>query len=137
MVTRLDGIDAVFGLVFGLGLCGTGLAYICYYFVVANLGALAASSVTYIPPVVALVIGVFLVGDVINPLGYVALMFILSGVAVLQLGSRRTKKTLAARAIDACGQIGSEVLHQASGPRIKISGAENDGGVRPADEPVI
>jgi drug/metabolite transporter (DMT)-like permease len=57
------------GLVFGLGLCGTGLAYICYYFVVANLGALAASSVTYIPSVVALVIGVFLVGDVINPLG--------------------------------------------------------------------
>jgi hypothetical protein len=106
------------------------LAHICYYFVVANLGALAASSVTYISPVVALVIGVFLVDDVINPPGYVAMMFILSGVAVLQLGSRRTKKTLAARAIDACGQIRSEVLHQASEPRIKISGAENDGGAR-------
>ena len=109
MVTSLDGIEAVFGntrawigLVFGLGLFGTGLAYISYYFVVANLGALAASSVTYIPPVVALLIGVFLVGDEINPLGYVAMMLILSGVAVLQLGSRRTEDRLAPRASDAC-----------------------------------
>ena len=126
MVTRLDGIDAVFGntrawigLVFGLGLCGTGLAYICYYFIVANLGALAASSATYIPPVVALVIGVFLGGDVINPLGYVAMMLILSGVAVVQLGSRRTKNILAARAIGACSQVGCEVLHQAPGASVQ------------------
>jgi drug/metabolite transporter (DMT)-like permease len=53
MVTSLDGIDAVFrdtrawiGLVLGLGLCGTGLAYLAYYYVVANLGAVAASGVT-------------------------------------------------------------------------------------------
>ena len=94
-VTNLDGIEAVFsdtrawiGLVFGLGLCGTGLAYIAYYYTVANLGALVASSVTYIPPVVALVIGVVLVGDEINALAYVAMLLILSGVAVLQIGSR-------------------------------------------------
>jgi drug/metabolite transporter (DMT)-like permease len=98
MVTRLDGIDAVFsntrawtGLVFGLGLCGTGLAYIAYYYVVANLGAVAAAGVTYIPPVVALVIGRFLVGDEIPALGYIAMVLILSGVAVLQFGSRRTE----------------------------------------------
>ena len=91
-VTSLDGIDAIFtngraciGLVFGLGLCGTGLAYVLYYFAVANLGALAASSVTYIPPIVALVIGIFLVGEEISVLGYVAMLRILSGVAVLQL----------------------------------------------------
>jgi drug/metabolite transporter (DMT)-like permease len=94
MVTRLDGIDAVFGntrawigLVFGLGLCGTGLAYIFYYFIVANLGALAASSVTYIPPVVALLIGIFVVGEEVNFLEYLAMLLVLSGVAVLQLGS--------------------------------------------------
>ena len=40
-------------------------------------------------PVVALLIGVFLVGDSIHPLGYAAMILILSGVAVLQLGSRR------------------------------------------------
>jgi drug/metabolite transporter (DMT)-like permease len=97
VVTSLDGIGAVFGdtrawmgLIFGLGLCGTGLAYVLYYYIVENLGAVAASGVTYIPPVVALAIGVFLVGDAIHPLGYVAIILILSGVAVLQFGSRRT-----------------------------------------------
>jgi len=38
---------------------------------------------------VALVIGVFLAGDVIHPLGYLAMVLILSGVALLQYGSRR------------------------------------------------
>jgi drug/metabolite transporter (DMT)-like permease len=78
-------------LVFGLGLCGTGLAYLAYYYIVANLGAVAASGFTYIPPVVALVIGRFLVGDEINPLAYVAMVLILSGVAVLQFGGRRSE----------------------------------------------
>ena len=96
LVTSLDGIGSVFnntrawtGLIFGLGLLGTGLAYVIYYFIVENLGAVAAAGVTYIPPVVALLIGVFLVGDSIHPLGYAAMILILSGVAVLQLGSRR------------------------------------------------
>ena len=48
-----------------------------------------AAGVTYIPPVVALLIGVFLVGDSIHPIGYVAMILISSGVAVLQLGSRQ------------------------------------------------
>jgi drug/metabolite transporter (DMT)-like permease len=96
VVTDLDGINAVFrdtrawiGLVLGLGLCGTGLAYLAYYYVVANLGAVAASGVTYIPPVVALLIGAVLVGDEIHPLTYVAMILILSGVAALQFGTLR------------------------------------------------
>ena len=96
LVTSLRGIEAVFndtrawiGLILGLGLCGTGLAYVIYYYIVDNLGAVAAAGVTYIPPVVALLIGVFLVGDTIQPLGYVAMILILSGVAVLQLGNRQ------------------------------------------------
>jgi drug/metabolite transporter (DMT)-like permease len=95
LTTSLDGIGAVFndtrawaGLVFGLGLCGTGLAYVIYYYIVENLGAVAASGVTYIPPVVALVIGVLLAGDAIHPLGYLATVLILSGVALLQYRSR-------------------------------------------------
>ena len=98
LATSLDGIGAVSkdtrawtGLVFGLGLCGTGLAYVIYYYIVENLGAIAAAGVTYIPPVVALVIGVFLAGDVIHPLGYLAMVLILSGVALLQHGSRRAR----------------------------------------------
>ena len=96
LVTSLDGIGAVFkdtrtwiGLIFGLGLFGTGLAYVIYYFIVEELGAVAAAGVTYIPPVVALLIGVFLVGDKIHPFGYIAMVLILSGVALLQYGSQQ------------------------------------------------
>ena len=99
MVTSLDGIDNVFrdtrawlGLVLGLGLCGTGLAYLAYYYVVAKLGAVAASGVTYIPPLVALVIGAVLVGDEIHALSYVAMALILLGVGVLQFGGRRIER---------------------------------------------
>ncbi|OMI05980.1 EamA family transporter [Bradyrhizobium brasilense] len=94
-VTDLDGINRIFsdtrawvGVVLGLGLCGTSLAYMAYYFVVRQLGALAASSVGYIPPVVALLIGVFLAGDPIDALGYAAVSLILSGVVILQLRRR-------------------------------------------------
>jgi drug/metabolite transporter (DMT)-like permease len=97
LTTPLNGIDAVFrdtrawiGLVLGLGLCGTGFAYLAYYYIVANLGAVVASGVTYVPPVVALAIGAVLVGDDIHPLSYAAVVLILSGVAVLQFGNRRT-----------------------------------------------
>ena len=57
--------------------------------IVEQLGAVAAAGVTYIPPVVALVIGVFVAGDVIHPLGYLAMVLILSAVALLQYGSHR------------------------------------------------
>ena len=96
LVTSLHGIGVVFndmrasiGLVVGLGLCGTGLAYVIYHYIVEELGAVAAAGVTYIPPVVALVIGVFLAGDKIHPVGYLAMVLILSGVGLLEYGSRR------------------------------------------------
>jgi drug/metabolite transporter (DMT)-like permease len=93
LVTDLQGIGALFkdsrasiGLMFGLGLSGTGLAYVIYYFIVENLGAVRAVSVTYISPIVALLIGVSLVGDTIHFTGYLAMALILAGVALLQSG---------------------------------------------------
>ena len=87
------GITAIFadrhatlGLVLGLGLFGTGLAYILYYVLVARLGAIAASGVTYVPPVVALLIGFFSVGEPVGVLDVGAMVAILGGVALLQLG---------------------------------------------------
>lgn len=48
---------AVVGLVLGLGLVGTGVAYILYYYLVQKLGAVSAAAVTCIPLLVALLIG--------------------------------------------------------------------------------
>ncbi|NWE47538.1 DMT family transporter [Pseudomonas gingeri] len=94
LVTPLQGITAVFadsrawiGLTMGLGVLGTGVAYIAYYHLIEQQGAVAASAVTYIPPVVALVIGV-LNGEDISPSAGVAIMVILLGVACVQLSDR-------------------------------------------------
>jgi drug/metabolite transporter (DMT)-like permease len=76
------------GLVLGLGLLGTGGAYILYYFIVGRLGALAASSVTYIPPVVALVMGATLAHEAIRVMDRVAMVCILGGVYLLQRRSQ-------------------------------------------------
>ena len=91
--TDLSGITRVFsdqraslGLVFGLGLFGTGIAYLIYYFIVDQLGAVAASGVTYIPPIVALLIGALWVGEPVRTIDVFAMLLILIGVAVLQSG---------------------------------------------------
>jgi len=97
IVTDLDGITAIrddgkalIGLTLGLGLLGTGIAYILYYFIVDRLGAVTASSATYIPPVVALAIGWLLVGEPLDLLDAAAVALILIGVMVLRSKPART-----------------------------------------------
>jgi drug/metabolite transporter (DMT)-like permease len=91
LITDYDGIGniwsethAAIGLIIGLGLLGTGLAYIIYYFIVENLGAVAASSVSYIPPAIALLIGSLLVGEPIEALDFGATFLIFTGVFLLK-----------------------------------------------------
>ncbi|CDY78528.1 Permease of the drug/metabolite transporter (DMT) superfamily [Caballeronia glathei] len=81
------------GLVLGLGLMGTGVAYMLYYFIVRRLGAMAASSVTYIPPVIALLIGVVFAGEPVRPTDLAAMACILGGVYLLQGGKLRPPVT--------------------------------------------
>ncbi len=86
-ITRIaDDWRAFVGVSLGLGLLGTGLAYILYYLIVQRLGAIAASAVTYMPPVVALVIGYFLVDEPLNGVDLLAMAVILGGVYLLQTG---------------------------------------------------
>jgi drug/metabolite transporter (DMT)-like permease len=79
---------AMIGVSLGLGLSGTGVAYILYYFIVERLGAVVAASATYIPPVIALLIGIFIAGEPVHALDVVAIAAILGGVFVLQSGRR-------------------------------------------------
>jgi len=90
VVTDFEGItgivtdqQALWGLVLGLGVFGTGLAYITYYYIVEKLGAVRASSVTYLPPIVALLIGSVFAGEPITGMDYVAAGLILGGVFLL------------------------------------------------------
>jgi drug/metabolite transporter (DMT)-like permease len=76
---------ALVALIVGLGLFGTGFAYILYYLIVERLGAVTASSATYIPPVVALLIGWLLVDEPIDVLDLVAMLLIVAGVVLLRV----------------------------------------------------
>ena len=70
-------------LVFGLGFLGTGLAYVLYYYVISKLGAVRASALTYVPPVVALFLGALFLGEVIVVWDYVATVLIFAGVILV------------------------------------------------------
>jgi len=76
--------NAALGLIVGLGALGTGVAYIIYYFLVSRLGPITASSATYLPPIVALVIGAVIVGEPISMSDYIASALILAGVFLLK-----------------------------------------------------
>ena len=76
--------SAAIALVLGLGLFGTGIAYVIYYYIVEKLGAISASAVSYLPPVVALMIGALIVGEPIQPADYLATGFIFLGMFLLK-----------------------------------------------------
>jgi drug/metabolite transporter (DMT)-like permease len=58
--------SVLFAMALGLGLLGTGIAFVIYYVLIARLGALRAASVYYIPPVVALVVGALFAGETLG-----------------------------------------------------------------------
>lgn len=91
MCTNLHGITAIdqdwralAGLVIGLGLLGTGLAFVLYYFILQHLGALRTAGVTYIPPVVALAMGKVFANEALQASHVLAVVLILGGVVLLQ-----------------------------------------------------
>ncbi|WP_299355940.1 DMT family transporter [uncultured Shimia sp.] len=70
-------------LVIGLGFLGTGLAYVLYYYVIGQLGAVRASALTYVPPVVALFLGALFLGEAIVAFDYLATALIFVGVILV------------------------------------------------------
>ena len=72
--------EALLALVFGLGLAGTGIAFVIYYQLIQSLGALKAASVYYIPPVVALVVGWAVAGETITLVQSIGAMLVMAGI---------------------------------------------------------
>ncbi|QDU33346.1 putative inner membrane transporter YedA [Poriferisphaera corsica] len=100
---------AYLGLIIGLGLLGTGFAYMIYYYIVDKLGAITASASTYIPPVVALLIGSLFTSESISLIDYIATAIIFLGVLLLRDG----KPSKAGKEIEKQQKIESEktVVH--------------------------
>jgi drug/metabolite transporter (DMT)-like permease len=79
---------AAVGVALGLGVLGTGTAFLIYYFLLQELGAVTASGSTYITPIVALAIG-WAAGEEVGMLEVTAVILILASIALLQIGRQR------------------------------------------------
>ena len=82
--------QALWGTVLGLGILGTGAAFLIYYFIIETLGSVRAAGATYIAPIVAVIIGA-IIGEAITYVEIVALLLILSGVLLIQTGRKKVK----------------------------------------------
>ena len=71
-----------------LGVVGTGFAYVLNYQVITSEGATVASTVTYLLPVVAIVLGVVVLSETITVSALVGIALVLAGVALTR---RRAK----------------------------------------------
>lgn len=96
----LDGITniqqnslALVIVIVGLGIVGTGFAFVFYYTAVNGLGAVTASSATYIPPVVALIIGVGFLHEQFQILVIFGIVLTIAGAVIIQLPQRKSRKT--------------------------------------------
>lgn len=91
MANILHDWHATAGVAIGLGVLGTGMAFLIYYYLLRELGAVAASGATYITPNVALLIGWFS-GEKIGMLEIAAIILVLASIAMLQIGRQRAAK---------------------------------------------
>jgi drug/metabolite transporter (DMT)-like permease len=81
-----DGFDPTWrriGAIVLLGVVGTGLAYLLNYRIVAEVGATRASVVTYIIPIVAVVVGVLVLDETFERRVFVGGILIVAGVALV------------------------------------------------------
>lgn len=68
--------------ILALGAFGTGIAYLLFYRLIAEVGATAASTVTYLAPLVAVAVGVAVLGETVAWNDFVGAGVVLLGVAV-------------------------------------------------------
>ncbi len=78
---RVDGIVAVLWL----GLLGSFVAYLCYFFLIEHLGATLASMVTYLFPVVGVALGTTFLNEAFDIRMAIGTVLVLLGIGVVSL----------------------------------------------------
>ena len=74
-----------------LGLLGSCIAYIIYFFLLHRIGPTRISMVTYIPPLIGMVLGIIFLGEKFYWQGLIGALLILSGIGIVNL--RKQKET--------------------------------------------
>ena len=70
-----------------LGIIGTGFAYVLNYQIITSEGATIASTVTYLLPVVAIVLGVLVLNESVTVTVLAGIALVLAGVALIRRSS--------------------------------------------------
>jgi drug/metabolite transporter (DMT)-like permease len=78
------------GAVVALGVGGSGIAYLLYYYTMNTLGAVRATGVTFVVPITAVFWGVVLLNESLNVPIVVGMIVILAGIVLTNL--RRTRR---------------------------------------------
>jgi len=86
-IPRAADAASLAGLVI-LGVLGTGVAYVLNYQIITSEGATVAATVTYLLPVVAIVLGVLVLGETATAGVLAGIALVLAGVALTRRGSR-------------------------------------------------
>jgi drug/metabolite transporter (DMT)-like permease len=79
----------------GLGVFGSGFAYLLYYYMVKEGSAEFASLVTYLVPITAMIWGSLLLGEKITPHMLFGLILIFSGVYLSSYKTKASKHKMA------------------------------------------
>jgi drug/metabolite transporter (DMT)-like permease len=77
-----------------LGIIGTGLAYVLNYQIITTEGATVASTVTYLLPVVAIVLGVIVLGKTVTVAIVIGIALVLIGTAVMRLETTESEENI-------------------------------------------
>ncbi len=83
LITAVPDLASV-GAIVTLGALGSGVAYLLYYKILDVVGSAIASSVTYITPVIAVILGVILLGENLHWYEPVGGVIVILGAAISQ-----------------------------------------------------
>ena len=83
LITAVPDFSSVAAIV-TLGALGSGVAYLLYYKILDIVGSAIASSVTYITPIIAVVLGVWLLGEELHWYEPVGGLIVILGAAISQ-----------------------------------------------------
>ena len=82
--------------VLALGVFNTGFAYVMYLWLVAEVGAVKTSLVTYVIPVTGLLLGWAVLDETIGPAAIAGLVLIVAGIALVNRAALRRPQPVAA-----------------------------------------
>ena len=83
VITQIPDLSALLAII-TLGALGSGVAYLLYYKILDIVGSAIASSVTYITPIIAVILGVSLLGEQLHWYEPVGGLIVILGAAISQ-----------------------------------------------------